>query len=206
MNFAHDRLCSSSWWARRVGDKLLPWGLQDVELGGEVLEVGPGFGATTRLLAGRGCKLTVVELEERYCERLRRDLGPSVNVLQGDATRLPCEDGRFSAVVCFTMLHHIPVRADQDRAFAEFARVLAPGGVFAGTDSVGVGALFRLIHIGDALLPIDPDELPQRLEAAGLGEPRVERVNGSFRFRAWKPGRSGPAPMQEPASEGATGL
>lgn len=66
------------------------------------------------------------------------------------------------------MLHHIPVAADQDRAFGEIARVLRPGGVFAGTDSIGTGWLFKLIHVGDTLLPIDPDGLPARLSVAGL--------------------------------------
>jgi hypothetical protein len=59
--------------------------------------------------------------------------------------------------------------------------------VFAGTDSVGTGWLFKLIHIGDTLLPIDPDRLPDRLRAAGLAEPQVHRVDGTFRFRARKP-------------------
>ena len=62
--------------------------------------------------------------------------------------------------------------------------MLAPGGVFAGTDSVGTGIVFKLIHIGDTLLPLDPDELPGRLERAGLSDPLVERSDGSMRFRA----------------------
>jgi ubiquinone/menaquinone biosynthesis C-methylase UbiE len=37
------------------------------------------------------------------------------------------------------MLHHIPTAAQQDQAFAEVARVLRPGGTFAGTDSIGSG-------------------------------------------------------------------
>jgi SAM-dependent methyltransferase len=187
MNAIHNRICSSGWWAARVQHKLIPWGLAAVDLGDDVLEIGPGFGATTRLLARRPIRLTVVELEERYCRRLRAELGDSVDVEQGDATRLPYEDARFSAVVCFTMLHHIPDAADQDRVFAEVARVLRPGGVFAGTDSVGTGWVFKLIHIGDTLLPIDPDGLPARLRAAGLDTPEVDRVDGSFRFRARKP-------------------
>jgi ubiquinone/menaquinone biosynthesis C-methylase UbiE len=142
MNRVHNLLCSSGWWARRVEDKLVPWGLDGVDLGEEVLEVGPGFGATTRLLATVPPRLTVVELEERYCDRLRTELGDAVDVVQGDATELPFEDDRFSAVVCFTMLHHIPSRDLQDRAFNEIARVLRPAGTFAGTDSVGTGALF----------------------------------------------------------------
>jgi ubiquinone/menaquinone biosynthesis C-methylase UbiE len=187
MNAIHNRLCSSRWWARRVEQKLVPWGLEEVELGDEVLEIGPGFGATTHLLARLTGRLTVVELDQGYCARLRSVLDGSVTVDQGDATELPYEDGRFSAVVCFTMLHHIPVAEDQDRVFREVARVLRPDGVFAGTDSVGTGWLFKLIHVGDTLLPIDPDGLPARLRAAGFAEPNVERLDGTFRFRARRP-------------------
>jgi ubiquinone/menaquinone biosynthesis C-methylase UbiE len=188
MNRIHNLLCSSTWWARRVEHKLVPWGLEGVELGDQVLEVGPGFGATTRLLATLPGKLTVVELDDGYCGRLRAELGAQVDVLQGDATALPFEDGRFSAVVCFTMLHHIPKREMQDRALAEVARVLRPSGTFAGTDNVGTGPLFRLIHLGDTLLPLDPTQLPSRLEVAGLTDPQVQGCDGSFRFRARKPG------------------
>jgi ubiquinone/menaquinone biosynthesis C-methylase UbiE len=166
VNTIHNLLCSSRWWARRVEDELVPWGVRGVELGDEVLEVGPGFGATTRLLARRlaPARLTALELDEGYCQRLRRDLGEAVEVVQGDASELPFDDDRFSSVLCFTMLHHIPQRERQDKAFAEVARVLRPGGVFAGTDSVGSGRLFKLIHVGDTLLPIAPQEMPRRLQ------------------------------------------
>ena len=187
MNRIHNVLCSSGWWARRVEQELLPWGLHAVELGDNVLEIGPGFGKTTRLLVDRVPRLTVLELEPQYCERLRRDLGDRVDVVQGDATALPFPDGAFSGVVCFTMLHHIPDARLQDQVFSEVARVLRPGGTFAGTDSIGTGWLFKTIHIGDILRPIDPDGLPRRLSAAGLAEPRVSRGGRSFRFRAAAP-------------------
>jgi SAM-dependent methyltransferase len=180
----HNVLCSSGWWARRVEHELLPWGIGAVDLGDDVLEIGPGFGKTTRLLVDRVPQLTALEIEPRYCERLRRDLGDRVDVVQGDATALPFPDGRFSGVACFTMLHHIRDSALQDAVFAEVARVLRPGGTFAGTDSVGTGWLFKTIHIGDVLRPIDPDGLPQRLTAAGLSAPAVSRGGRSFRFRA----------------------
>jgi ubiquinone/menaquinone biosynthesis C-methylase UbiE len=188
MNAVHNILCSSGWWARRVERELIPWGLKGVELGDDVLEVGPGFGATTHLLSARLPKLTALELDPGYCERLSTSLGDEATVVQGDATELPFEGGRFSAVVCFTMLHHIPTSALQDRAFGEITRVLAPGGTFAGTDSLGTGRVFRLIHIGDTLAPIDPDGLAGRLRAVGLAEPAVSVGGRSFRFRAGKPG------------------
>jgi ubiquinone/menaquinone biosynthesis C-methylase UbiE len=187
MNLLHNLICSSRRWARLVERELVPWGVESLELGDKVLEIGPGFGATTSVLARRVANLDVLELDEAYCERLRAQLGEAVAVTQGDATEMPYPDGRFSSVVCFTMLHHIPSRELQDKVFAETARVLKPGGVFAGTDSVGTGYVFKLIHLGDTLLPLDSDELPGRLLAAGLSEPAVQRSDGTFRFRACKP-------------------
>jgi ubiquinone/menaquinone biosynthesis C-methylase UbiE len=187
VNRVHGLICSSGWWARTVEHKLLPWGLASVDLDGDVLEIGPGFGATTRVLARRARSLTVLELDPGYCQRLRRKLDGSVEVIQGDATAMPFADASFSTVVCFTMLHHVPSPDSQDRLLAEAARVLRPGGVFAGTDSVGTSALFRLLHVGDVLVRVPADGLPGRLERAGLQEPRVSVAGSSFRFRAGKP-------------------
>jgi ubiquinone/menaquinone biosynthesis C-methylase UbiE len=189
MNRLHGLICSSAWWQRTVERELLPWALEDAELGEDVLEIGPGFGATTSVLARRpgDGALTVLELEPRYCERLRRKLPREVDVVQGDATAMPFDDGRFSAVVCFTMLHHLPSPQLQDRLLAEVARVLRPGGLFAGTDSLGTGRLFALLHVGDTLVPVPPDALPERLRTVGLAEPEVRAGGGSFRFRARKP-------------------
>ena len=189
MNHAHALICSSGWWSRTVERQLLPWGLAGVDLGDEVLEIGPGFGATTRALGDRRGNiraLSVLELDRRYCERLRGNLPDSIDVVQGDATEMPFADSRFSAVVCFTMLHHLPSQGLQDQLFAEASRVLRAGGVFAGTDSLANGPVFRLLHVGDTLVRVAPDELPERLRGAGFVEPRVEESARSFRFRAYK--------------------
>lgn len=187
MNSVHNVLCASGWWARRAEHELVPFGIDGIDLGEDVLEIGPGFGATTRVLAQRARGLNVLELDPRYCRRLQSSLGDGVTVTQGDATDLPYREARFSSVLCFTMLHHIPSVAQQDRAFAEVSRVLRPGGTFAGTDSLGSGWLFKLIHVGDTLNLIDPAGLPARLEAAGMRGVEVDRGGRSFRWRAVKP-------------------
>ena len=187
MNRVHNLYCSSDRWARGAREKLLPWGLSGVELGDNVLEVGPGFGATSQVLAERPGKLTILELEEDYCEHLRSVLGERAEVVQGDATQMPFEDASFSGAACFTMVHHIPSPDLQDRLFAEMFRVLRPGGVFAGTDSIGRGLLFKLFHIGDTLVLVDPDGLPGRLGSAGFESVRVSTSKQSLRWSARKP-------------------
>jgi ubiquinone/menaquinone biosynthesis C-methylase UbiE len=187
MNRAHAVLCSSGWWGRRVEQKLIPWGIGDVDLGEDVLEIGPGFGATTRVLARRPGTLSVVELDQGYCERLRGALAEEVQIVHADATEMPFDEGRFSGVVCFTMLHHLPSPQLQDRLLGEVRRVLRPGGVFAGTDSLGTGSFFKVLHVGDTLVPVDPESLPARLESAGLVDARVQKHERSFRFCARRP-------------------
>src|SRR5688500_8161916 len=130
MNRLHMWYCRSAGWSRRVERDLLPWALNGVELGDAVLELGPGPGVTTRLLATRVRALTAIELDPVLATRLRNE---GYDVVEGEATALPFGDATFSAVVCFTMLHHLPDPAAQDRLFAEASRVLRTGGVFAGT-------------------------------------------------------------------------
>src|SRR5689334_6352754 len=163
MNRLHMWYCRSARWSRTVENALLPWALDGLDLGDTVLELGPGPGVTTRLLAARAPALTAVELDENLAARLRAD---GYDVVHGDATALPFDAATFSAVVCFTMLHHLPTPAAQDRLFAEAHRVLRPGGVFAGTDS-RTSLRFRLFHVADTLTPVDPAGLPARLTAAG---------------------------------------
>lgn len=188
MNAFHRRFCASPDWASFVESTLLPWGLDGVELGDDVLEIGPGFGVTTRLLAKQVPRLTALEVDGDFAERLRATTD-AVEIVSGDGAEMPFPDNRFSAVVCFTMLHHVPSRAMQDRLFAQACRVLRPGGVFAGTDSQSSWR-FRLIHLFDTMVVVDPRSLPGRLEAAGLTDVCVD-VDQSVRFRAFKP------PMEE---------
>jgi SAM-dependent methyltransferase len=169
-----------------VATTLLPWGLDGVDLGPDVLEVGPGLGVTTRLLARQVPGLTALEVDGSLAARLGRELGGSVEVVHGDGTAMPFADGSFSAVLCFTMLHHVPSTALQDRLLAEAARVLRPGGVLAGTDS-RPSWRFRLIHLFDTMVVVDPGTLPGRLQAAGLAGPRVATIPGRVRFAARKP-------------------
>lgn len=187
MNRVHRWYCRSAHWRRTVRRRLLPWVLAGVDLGDDLLEIGPGPGLTTDELRQRAGRVTAVEVDPALAESLRARMGgTNVEVIQGDGAVLPLPPDSMSAVVCFTMLHHVPSRERQDALLKEAARVLRPGGVFAGSDST-TSWWFRQVHRGDTLVPIDPNGFAARLEAAGFSSVKVSRGSGAFRFRARKP-------------------
>ncbi|HYL73900.1 MAG TPA: class I SAM-dependent methyltransferase [Bryobacteraceae bacterium] len=187
MNFLHRRLCGSNGWKKTVETRIIPWVLEDVDLGSNVLEVGPGPGVTTDLLRHRVERLTCVEIHRGFAESLsRRTAGQNVQVLCEDATAMSLPDAGFDGAVCFTMLHHVPSAALQDRLLAEVRRVLRPGGVFAGVDS-RYSRFFRLLHVWDTMVVVDPAGFPGRLKAAGFEDVQVDVNPYAFRFRARRP-------------------
>ena len=145
--------------------------------GERVLEVGPGTGYYTLDVAdwiGPGGRLDIFDLQQEMLDHTmrrarERGLGNLVP-RQGDARRLPYDDGTFDAAYLTTVLGEIP---DQDAALRELARVLKPGGRLV------VGELFGDPHW------VSPGRLRSRAEAAGLVfEQRSGRALGYFaRFR-----------------------
>jgi SAM-dependent methyltransferase len=183
VNRLHHWYCNREAWKRHVREELVPAAADGVDLSGEVLEVGPGFGPATEVLVRRARRLTALEIDPALAGALGARLS-SVEVVEGSGTAMPFPEAAFDAVVCFTMLHHVPSPADQDRLFAEAHRVLRPGAAFAGTDSLGRGLGFALLHIGDTKVLIDPQGLGSRLSAAGFDDIAVDSQGDSFRFRA----------------------
>ena len=187
MNYLHHWLCRSGHWKKVVHERV-PWVISNSNLGPHVLELGPGPGLTTDLLMQSVPCLTVIELDAEMAASLRARLRESnVDVVTGDATAMPFPDGHFSGGVSFTMLHHVPSPKLQDKLLREVWRVLQPGGMFVGSDSMQ-SLLMRLIHIGDTLVPIEPEKLGVRLERAGFEVFEIEKRAGVFRFQARKPG------------------
>src|SRR5207245_3378459 len=134
-----------------------------VDLGDDVLEIGPGPGITTGVIRERAPRVTVLEIDPWSIRTLReRFRGSNVSIVQGDGSRMPFEDARFSTVICFTMLHHVPSVDQQDALLSEVARVMRPGGVFIGSDSTA-SVRFRLYHLGDTCVPVDRDGFGGRL-------------------------------------------
>ncbi len=185
MNEKHLELCSSAEWAEAVQQWIIPWVIDGVELGDDVLELGPGPGRTTEVLVDLVPRLTAVEVDAGLASALSARISGCV-VVHGDATDLELPDDRFSSALSFTMLHHVPSAAAQDELFAEVARVLRPGGIFAGTDSLD-SEEFRELHVGDVCVPVQPETLVDRLAGAGFDQIAVDTNDYGVRFRASRP-------------------
>jgi SAM-dependent methyltransferase len=103
------------------------------------LEIGAGTGyfSLNLLKAGVVGRATCTDISPGMLHSLEANagrLGLAVETVACDAAELPFEDGSFDLVLGHAVLHHLPAL---ERSFAEFARVLRPGGTlfFAGEPS-----------------------------------------------------------------------
>jgi ubiquinone/menaquinone biosynthesis C-methylase UbiE len=100
---------------------------------GRALEIGAGTGYFTLnlLRAGVVGEAVATDISPGMLSTLERsadELGLRVETAACEAAELPFEENSFDLVFGHAVLHHLP---DLPRAFAEFRRVLRPGGVVA---------------------------------------------------------------------------
>ena len=160
--------CRSLPWRAFTRRVVFPWAIGDTELHGDVLELGSGSGAMAAALLDRypEIRLTATDVDPAMRAAATSRLahyGQRAEVREADATQLPFGDASFDAVISFIMLHHV---IDWEQALAEIARVLRPGGLFAGYDLVE-STMTRLTH--------RLDRSPHRMTTveelrAGIGE------------------------------------
>ena len=117
--------------------------------GRDVLEVGSGAGQCSRWIRGQGGRSFGLDLSHRQLQHSRRIdemTGIAVPSVRGTATHLPFTDDSFDVV--FSSFGALQFVADIERAVAETARVLRPGGRFA----------FSITHPTRWMFPDDPTE------------------------------------------------
>jgi len=165
--------------------------------GARLLDVATGPGYVAAAAAERGARAVGIDFSPSMVARART-VYPAVEFQEGDAEAIAFPDGAFDAVVMnFGMLH----LARPERAMAEAARVLKPGGSFAFTvwakpeDAVGFGIILKAIQAHGNLgvqLPqgpsffrfSDPAECDRTLREAGFGNVRVVSIPQVWRFNA----------------------
>ena len=139
---------------------------------GEMIYMGPAACSSTNCGGGNQARISDIYFANNLIAHSHR-----VFIIAGrggsTGTSLPFQAGRFSSVTCFTMLHHVPSSDQQDQLLRELRRVLRPGGMLVGVDSVESPEWWGL-HVGDTCVPVDPQRFGGRLQAAGFIEVEVE--------------------------------
>jgi len=153
---------------------------------GRALDLGCGNGRHAQALAEAGGDVVGLDVSRGLLGEARQrasERGFAVDLVHGDAARLPFRSGGFSQVVYVATLHHLPTREARQRSLSAVGRVLAPGGralvsawstahdrfeADEGFDTTvdwtlpGGKAVGRYYHI------YDPDEFRADLEAAAV--------------------------------------
>jgi ubiquinone/menaquinone biosynthesis C-methylase UbiE len=148
-----------------------------------ILDVGCGTGILTTRIRNELPQVRVVGCD--FSGGMLRHAAahtPAITWTRGDAQRLPLRDASFDAIVSTEAFHWFP---DQERALAEFHRVLAPKGrLHVALVNTPFAAASDLLHAGSRLLG-EPLYWPTRqhmrrmVESAGF---RVEAQRRLYRI------------------------
>ena len=132
-----------------------------------VLELAAGTGVLTREMVGIGASVTATDLNDAMVDLGRRRV-PEARWRQADALHLPFAEGQFDLVACQFGVMFLP---DRPAAFAEAARVLAPGGrVLVNTWATLDTHVFQAALVR-ALERVFPDDPPTFMAAVPHGYP-----------------------------------
>jgi ubiquinone/menaquinone biosynthesis C-methylase UbiE len=109
----------------------------EVKENSTILELGFGWGNTTLAFAMLGHRVTAVDIEERYCELVRRRakmLSVDLEIINADYLWVETTDKRFDAICFFESFHHC---WEFERLLRALHRVLLPGGkVYFGAEPI----------------------------------------------------------------------
>jgi ubiquinone/menaquinone biosynthesis C-methylase UbiE len=157
--------------------------------GATIVDVPCGGGVAFRALSpAQDVRYLAVDLSPQMLRRAKRRAGArsleQVELLEADMTELPFADGEVDLFLSYSGLHMIP---DPERAVAEMARCLKPGGELIGTAffsdvSRRARALFRVGSYSGHPLPPNREDLRAWLEAAGFEQPTIGPQAGFAAF------------------------
>jgi SAM-dependent methyltransferase len=101
-----------------------------LQRGARVVDLGCGSGAFTELLREVGYSSVGVDISPKLVA-IGRNKYPGLELIEGDAERLPFANESFDGVLLSALVHHFP---DPRRLAAEVRRVLKPRGRFVAFD------------------------------------------------------------------------
>ena len=164
-----------------------------------VADLGCGTGNAAEVLSPCVKRVIAVDQSEPMLQAARKRLTGTENVefVQGELERLPISDASVDAAVCVLVLHHIE---RPEKACAEMARILRPGGVAMIVDMIEHDRVAYRHSMGHRWLGFGVPDIFRMFTSAGLVRPRFSVLSstseakgpGLFACTARKPGPQAP--------------
>lgn len=123
------------------------------ELSGKVLEIGPGTGANLEYYPDE-VSLTGLEPNpymHKYLIQKSRETGKQINIISGNAEKIPKDADYFNYVVSTLVLCSVD---NMDKSLSEIKRVLQPGGEFLFIEHVAAPENSYLRGVQELINPI----------------------------------------------------
>jgi ubiquinone/menaquinone biosynthesis C-methylase UbiE/DNA-binding transcriptional ArsR family regulator len=130
-------------------------------------DLGCGTGQLSAALAPFVSRIVAVDASAAMLQTARRRLRELTNVdlRRGELEALPVDDARLDAATLMLVLHHLP---EPEKALAEAARVLKPGGRLLIVDMLPHDREHYRQQMGHVWFGFPEDHMRRMLEAAGL--------------------------------------
>jgi len=135
-------------------------------------DLGCGTGQVSAALAPFVSRVVAVDASAAMLQAARKRLHdlPNVDVRRGDLESLPMDAARLDAATLMLVLHHVP---EPEKALAEVARVLKPGGRLVVVDMLPHDREHYRQQMGHVWLGFSEDHARRLLSGAGFEEIRI---------------------------------
>jgi len=164
-----------SYYDGRVIERMAE--VSGAERGMTVADVGTGTGFVAAGIAPRVTRVIAVDNSPAMLAVAEKNLGElgvgNVELIEGDVTALPLEDGSVDAAFANMVLHHAE---DPAAMLAEMARVVRPGGVVAVVDEVEHPYGWMREEHADVWLGFTRAQIDGFVSEAGLENPGYESL------------------------------
>ena len=135
-------------------------------------DLGCGTGQVTAAVAPFVARVVAVDASAAMLQAARKRLHSldNVDLRRGDLEALPIDDAQLDAATMMMVLHHVP---EPERALAEVARVLKPGGRLILVDMLPHDRENYRHQMGHVWLGFSEDHVHRLLGESSFGEIRV---------------------------------
>jgi ubiquinone/menaquinone biosynthesis C-methylase UbiE/DNA-binding transcriptional ArsR family regulator len=136
-----------------------------------VADLGCGTGQVTEALAPFVARVIAVDASAAMLQAAKKRLRAfdNVDLRRGELEALPIDDGAVDATTLMLVLHHVP---EPERALAEVARVLKPGGTLVLVDMLPHDREHYRQQMGHVWMGFSDEQIHRLLGESGFVETR----------------------------------